>query len=412
VTRALRVVLLVWLASAAGAAVVSAQGIYQPPALPDPEQAGRFRLGFIRYTPSINIANVGVDTNVFNELEDPKDDFTASFGPKAEFWSRLGSRARVYGSTGVDYQYFHEYDSQRSFGTSNIARLELDFGRFIPFAEGNYTNTRVRPGFEIDERSRREAYGGRAGLSVRVMSKTTLVGWAGQGTYRFDSSEGFDAEDLSYALDRDSKAFGAGVEVALTPLTTLIVDAESGEDRFRSSPGRDADSTKVRGGFKFKPMALIDGTVLVGVRSFETLSPLVPNFDGVIAVVDLGYTVRSTRFSGQYNRDITYSYENIEPYYLQTDWELTVVQKITSSIDVVGRGGLYRLDYERIGLSDNVRRSDSGVRYGGGIGYLLGEFVRVGFDVNYIDRESEADITRNYEGVRAGVSMTYGIKRR
>lgn len=401
-----------WFVSAAAATGALAQGLSQPPALPDPEQAGRFRLGFIRYTPSINISNVGVDTNVFNELEDPKDDFTAWFGPKAEFWSRLGPRARVYGSTSLEYQYFHEYDSQRSFGTANVARLEVDLGRLTPFFEGNYTNTRVRPGYEIDERARREDYGGRAGLAVRVLSKTKLVGWASSNAYRFDASTAFEAENLSYALDRDTKAFGGGLQVELTPLTTLLVDAETGEDRFLTSPERDADSVRAMGGFRFKPFALIDGSVLVGVRSFETLSPLVPNFDGVVAAVDLGYTLRSTRFSGQYNRDITYSYENIEPYYLQTDWELTVVQKITTNVDVVGRGGRYRLDYERVGLDSDVRRSDSGVRYGGGVGYTLGEYVRVGFDVNYIDRRSEADITRNYEGVRAGVTMTYGIKRR
>jgi hypothetical protein len=270
----------------------------------------------------------------------------------------------------------------------------------------------VRPGYEIDERARREDYGGRAGLAVRVLSKTKLVGWASSNAFRFDASTAFEAENLSYALDRDTKAFGGGLQVELTPLTTLLVDAETGEDRFLTSPERDADSVRAMGGFRFKPFALIDGSVLVGVRSFETLSPLVPNFDGVVAAVDLGYTLRSTRFSGQYNRDITYSYENIEPYYLQTDWELTVVQKITTNVDVVGRGGRYRLDYERVGLDSDVRRSDSGVRYGGGVGYTLGEYVRVGFDVNYIDRRSEADITRNYEGVRAGVTMTYGIKRR
>jgi hypothetical protein len=412
VTRAVRVAVLACLALAAQSIPSFAQGIAPSPTLPDPEQEGRFRLGFIRYTPSINISNVGVDTNVFNELEDPKDDFTASFGPKAEFWSRLGTRGRFYGSTGLDYQYFREYESQRSFGTSNVARVDVDLGRFMPFVDGNYTNTRVRPGFEIDERARRETYGGHAGLSVRVQSKTRLVGWVGLDSYRFDASESFETAHLSDALDRDSTLFGTGLRVELTPLTTLLADGEVGEDRFVSSPERDADTWKAMGGFRFKPFALIDGTVLVGVRSFETLSPLVPDFDGVIATVDLGYTLHSTRFTGRYNRDVTYSFETVEPYYLQTDWELTVVQKITSALDVVARGGRYRLDYERVGLSSDVRRRDSGARYGGGVGYMLGEFIRLGFDVNYIDRVSEADITRNYDGLRAGLSVTYGIKQR
>ena len=124
------------------AALASAQGIIQQPTLPDPEAQGRFNLGFIRFTPSINVSNLGVDTNVFNELEDPKEDFTVSFGPRAEFWSRLGPRGRLYGNTGVDYQYFQDYDSQRSFGTSNIARLDYDLGRLMPFVRAP-TRTRA-----------------------------------------------------------------------------------------------------------------------------------------------------------------------------------------------------------------------------------------------------------------------------
>jgi hypothetical protein len=135
VTRSVRVALAAGVLLALIASPLLAQGIPQQPSLPDPEQTGRFRLGFIRYTPSINLTNLGVDTNVFNEVDDPKEDFTAVFGPKAEFWSRLGPRARIYGSTGLDYQYFQEYESQRSFGTSNVGRLDIDLGRLTPVHE-------------------------------------------------------------------------------------------------------------------------------------------------------------------------------------------------------------------------------------------------------------------------------------
>jgi len=405
-------VVLVCVGHAVAAASASGQGILQSPALPEPEQTGRFRAGFIRYTPSIALTNLGVDTNVFNELEDPKEDFTFSVGPRAEFWSRLGSRALFYGNTGVDYQYFQEYESQRSFGTANIARVDVDLGRFTPFVEGTYTNTRIRPGFEIDERARRESLGGRAGVSVRVLSKTRVVAWAREEQFRFDSGEQFQDVDLSFALNRDSSYYGTGAEVELTPLTTFVVDYEAGEDRFVLSPERDADTYKVMPGFKFKPFALVDGNLFLGYRKFNTLDAVVPDFGGLIAKVDLGYTLRATRIAGEFNRDITYSFETIEPYYLQSDWTMSVTQKITSTWDVVGRAGRYSLNYETIGVSDAVRRTDSGNRYGGGIGYTLGEYVRLGFDVNYMDRTSEADITRNYDGIRAGVSMTYGLRKK
>lgn len=411
-TRPVRVALLACVLLAGIARPLLAQGIAQQPALPDPEQTGRFRLGFIRYTPSINLSNVGVDTNIFNELTDPKEDVTAFVGPKAEYWTRIGPRARLYGSTGLEYQYFREYESQRSFGTANAARLDVDLGRLLPFVEGNYTSTRVRPGFEIDERARRRTGGIRGGLAARVQSKTRVQAWVRDDRYRFDLDEEFEDVNLSTALDRDSSGYGTGLEFELTPLTTLFVDAERAEDRFVNSPGRDADSLRVLPGFRFKPFALIDGRLAIGYRQFDTLSALVPDFGGVIASVDLGYTLRATRITGQYNRDVTYSYETIEPYYLQTDWELAVVQKITAAWDVVGRGGRYRLDYERVGLAGDIRRADSGRRYGGGIGYTLGQYIRMGVDVNYIDRVSEADITRNFEGVRAGFSLTYGLRQR
>jgi Putative beta-barrel porin 2 len=402
--------MLVCAAHVAVAASTFGQGLVPQPALPDPEQTGRFRAGFIRYTPSVLLTNLGVDTNVFNELEDPKEDFTFALAPKTQFWSRLGPRALFFGSTGLDYQYFQEYDSQRSFGTSNVARVDVDLGRLTPFVEGTYTNTRIRPGFEIDTRARRENLAGRAGVSVRVSSKTRLLAWAREEQFRFDAGEEFLDVNLSYALDRDSSYLGGGAQYELTPLTTLTVDFERGEDRFVQSPERNADTYRIMPGFRFKPFALIDGKLSVGYRRFETLHPLVPDYGGFVAAVDLGYTLRSTRFAGEFNRDVTYSFENVEPYYLQNDWSLSVTQKITSTWDIVGRTGRYILDYERVGLTDATRRSDSGVRYGGGVGYTLGEYVRLGFDVNYINRESKADITRNYDGVRAGLSITYGLK--
>ena len=390
------------------AASLSAQGILQQPQLPDPEATGRFRLGFIRFTPSIALTNLGVDTNVFNELEDPKQDFTVSFGPQAEFWSRLGPRARVYGKAGLYYQYFQKYDSQRSFGTSDAVRLEVDLGRLTPFAEGLYTNTRTRPGYEIDERARFENLSGRAGVSIRVQSKTTLLLWAREGRFRYD--DGFQASSLSVALDRDSSYVGGGAEIELTPLTTLLVDVESGTDRFVRSAERDADTYKVMSGFRFKPFALIDGDAAVGYRDFKSLSPLVPDFGGFIAQVNLGYTLRSTRFGGGFNRDVAYSFENTEPYYLQTDWSLSVTQKVTTAWDLVGRIGHYKLDYEIVGIPGQRQRTDTGRRFGGGVGYSLGQYMRLGFDVDYMDRTSEADITRDYDGIRAGLAITYGIK--
>src|SRR4029453_1068884 len=122
--------------------------------VPAPEDAARFRFGPIRFTPVLTITPVGVETNVFTEADNPKQDTSAAFGPRADYWIKLG-RARVIGQTGGEYFYFREYDTQRSFGTVNRARVEVQFARLVPFVGGEYINTRQRPGYEIDARARR-----------------------------------------------------------------------------------------------------------------------------------------------------------------------------------------------------------------------------------------------------------------
>ena len=397
---------------AVGALIRPAAGQAGAPVLPDPEQVGRFRLGPARFTPSIQISDLGVDHNVFNEAVDPKQDTTAVVGPKVEFWSRFGPRMRLYGATSVDYHYFRLYESQRSFGTTNIARMNLDLGRLQPFVEGAYTTTRVRPGFEIDERARRTEQFGRAGLGVRVSSRTRLLVWGRTAANRFDASEEFLGTNLANALDRDADTIGGGLELELTPLTTFVVNLEGQQDRFIRSPDRNADSFRITPGFRFKPFALIDGTVQVGYRRFETLSPLVPDFAGLAAAVDLGYTFRRTRLVGRYNRDVTYSFETTEPYYLQTDWSLDVTQRITSRWDLVGRGGVYTLDYERLQVPGLSERTDRGKLLGGGIGWRVGEHLRLGVNVDYVERRSDTAVMRSYDRVRTGISVTYGTKQR
>ena len=58
--------------------------------VPAPEEAARFRFGPIRFTPVLNITSLGVDSNVFNEADNPKSDTTAVFGPLADYWVKLG----------------------------------------------------------------------------------------------------------------------------------------------------------------------------------------------------------------------------------------------------------------------------------------------------------------------------------
>src|SRR6187397_2990320 len=87
----------------------------------DPAEAARFHFGALRFTPSMAVSNLGVDNNVFNEADNPKQDTTAAVGPAVSLWLRMG-KSRLSGRLSGQYLYFNTYDSQRAWNTDHSGR--------------------------------------------------------------------------------------------------------------------------------------------------------------------------------------------------------------------------------------------------------------------------------------------------
>jgi hypothetical protein len=216
-------------------------------------------------------------------------------------------------------------------------------------------------------------------------------------------------ETLGRRLDRDAATFGLSVRHDVTPLTTWTVEGEQQHDRFVQSPDRDADALRIVTGFEFKPFALISGKAVIGYRRFNTASPAVPDYTGPVASADLGYVLRATRVTLRVERDVTYSFEALEPYYLLTNLGFTVTQRLTRGWDAVGRAAGQVLDYKAVGGLTAPERTDRGRQVGGGVGYHVGEIMRLGFDTEFVSRRSPIT-NRSYDGWRSGLSITYGMK--
>ena len=386
--------------------VAFAQDPTGPPS-EDPGEAARFHFGPLRFTPSIALTNAGIDSNVFNEADDPKQDTIAGIGPDVALWLHLGP-ARLSGKAGGQYLYFKKYDNQRAWNTNNELRLELPLAHITPFAEGSYINTRDRPGYEIDSRARAATNTARLGTEVRISGKTSLILSGSRTTTTFDKTETFLGATLADALNRRSDTEQLQLRIALTPLTTLVVNNEAIQDRFDSERTRNADSVRVMPGFEFKPFALISGSVSVGFRHFNALNEAVPDFNGLAATANLKYTVAATKIEARLNRDLAFSYEDVNPYYALTDVNFALTERVTPSWDLVGRTGWQSLDYRQIQSLGSTARTDTGRLYGGGVGYRLGELLRLGLDVNYSVRRSQRT-ARQYDGLRVGASVSYGL---
>lgn len=375
----------------------------------DPSANARLRLGALRFTPTFVVAGPGLDTNVFNEIDEPKEDWTVRASPKSDWWLRMG-RGSFSATTAVEYQYFAKYDNQRAWNTEDSARFAVSLGRFTPFVAGSYLNARQRPSYEIDVRARRREDGLSLGGEFRVLSRTTLVASASRSHVAFDRNDRFLGTALAEALNHRTNGSRLEARQRLSALTTFVVRGERTEDRFDSSTFRDADSTSVMSGFEFKPLALVSGKAFVGYREVRPVAPAVRDFKGVIASLNLAYSFSGSLLAVELGRDVVYSFEPAQPYYLLTDIRARFTQMITQDWDVQANITRQYLAYEQGITAAAVARTDTAFNAGFGVGRWLGRNFRVGVEAALFERQSGLAALRDYRAIRAGLSVRYGLK--
>ena len=377
---------------------------------PDPDSV-RVRIGPLSLNPTISLTNLGVDGNVFNEPEDqnPKKDFTATITPATDLWLHMGP-TWITANIKDDFVWFRKYASERSVNNAYTAAWLVPLNR-VNFNVGVLRRSgRERPGFEIDARSQHTATGYNALAEVRALSKTFFGVTARRQKEDYDKAAVFLGSSLNYELNRVTTDIGLTIRHALTPLTTITLSGTRSQDRFDFNPLRDSNSTSVTANVSFDPLALLKGSATVGYRSFRPLEPGLEDFTGTTAAVNLSYVaLGTTRFSASVTRDVQYSYDVNQPYYLQTGVNGSIAQQIFGPFDVVGRAGTAVLAYrDRAGTLVEVSgRVDRNRTYGFGVGYHMGRDLRLGFNVDKDRRISDVS-RRQYNNLRIGTSITYG----
>jgi hypothetical protein len=379
------------------------------PDAPDPANV-RMRIGPLLLNPTISLTNIGVDDNVFNQSDQlgPKRDFTLTVTPQADFWLRMGP-TWVTSKITEDLVWYQQYQSERTANTTYVLGWRVPLSRLSLKTNAGFRHVRDRPGFEIDARSQRTevAYDGL--VEIRALSKTFLGVMAQRQSVTFDKSDLFLDRSLYLDLNRVTTGYGAGVRYQLTTLTALSVAETHVQDRFDFQPLRDSNSTVLSATVSLDPLALIKGSATIGYRDFAPSSRDLPSFKGTTAAVNLSYTLLGmTKFGLSVHRDVEYSYDIEQAYYLLTGITGSIAQQVFGPFDVVIRGGEQSLAYRNlVTIVDTPNRVDHVRSYGGGVGYHLGKDVRVGFNV---DRDARTSVvpSRQYTGLRLGSSVTYG----
>jgi len=379
-----------------------------PGASDDPVADARFHFGVLALDPRIALQNVGVDTNVFNSPSNPQRDFTLTLVPGTKLYMRTGKGLLTIDGN-LEVVHFSKFATERSINSAVSGTYELRFNRLRPYISASTLNTRQRPGFEIDARARHFENDYRAGADFRIASKSIARLEFRNAKIAFDGDAVFAGRPLNQEFNRTLEVADLSWRQRLTALTTWVTHFSRETERFEFSELRNGDTTRFSTGVELGRFALIRGSAFVGYRRLTPADGgLVTPFSGVTADVDVSYTAPSqTRLGLAVNRDVQYSYDVLTPYYIQTGWTATVTQRVIGRWDARLSGGRDRLAYQSILGLTALNRSDYVGRVGGGIGYALGDQVRVSFDVQSFNRSSDL-AGREYGGVRAGFSVTYG----
>ncbi len=326
----------------------------QAPDAPDTAPRGTVTLGPLRLTPSLLVKDMGIDDNVFFEAVNPKRDYTVTVTPRADLTFRM-RRLRLGYSTATEYVYYQKYRSQRGINTTSVARMDLDLGYLKPYATIQGLNTRARLNSEVDARARHR--------------------------------------DLSY---------GAGIALKIASRTSLLVNGTQG----RVAYDPDSNAWRVSPTLTFSPSGLVTGSATVGYRRFHTMSSSLPDYSGLVSLVNVGARIYGRhQVDARFSRDVQYSYDVANAYYLGMGGSIQWTYLLAGPIDIRGSGGRTLNDYTVAAGLGHERLTT----YGGGIGYRFSNRARLGVNAEWSRRESTKSADRAYRDHKIFAGLTWGM---
>ena len=377
------------------------------PNAPDPAKV-KVRLGPVMMNPEVTFKDIGIDENVFNEATDPKRDFSVTISPRTELFLRFMG-TWFNGAINEDIVWYRTYTSERQSNSTRTLGWKMPLTRLTTNLQATRTQTRERPGYEIDERAQRTMINYKAVASFKLLYNMAVDFNLTRNSVEYDEGVEFRGVQLRDQLNVVTDSIAIGIKQTLTPLTFLTAGLVRTRDNYRFQPLRDAETTDAKVALNFDPKAVLKGNLSLGLTKFRPLSDTIPAFTGVTLSADMNFAVRgATKFTIRADRQVQNSYDINQPYFLQTGFYLEVAQQVLGRVDLVVRGGLERMTYRDLAgaIVEAAGRTDRVETYGLGAGYHLGKNLRIGLNYDQTRRRSQI-ASREYERPRVGSSVTY-----
>ena len=399
---------ILWLA--VGAILLSADSLLAQ--LSAPADAAHVEFGPVALFPTVQLLDAGVDDNVFNDGVAPHRDYTFTLATKVLSVVRLGGNELLF-QAGSDYVWFKEFETERSGNANYATRFNLSASRFKPFVGAEHIRSSARRGPEIDARARRSDQAVLGGLRYELTARTSLTASARVDSSIYDDGETFRGVALDQALNHTGRGGEAGVRYAVTALTTVAVTAGYEEETFDEAHARDLKRYTVGPSFEFSPEAAIRGRVVTNFEIFKPEDPTLAERKGFAYQALVNWLLyERTAFALGAGRNISYSYQETEPYYLLTNVRLLVSQPIGLGLEIYGGADWEHMAYRwhqdanpAPGESDRV---DTLVAASGGFGIRMGPNLRLRVGVERTRRRSVVDPVQNFTRTRILTNVTLG----
>jgi hypothetical protein len=370
----------------------------------EPPTDALYRLGPVMVSPRLTIPEIGHDSNAFNDAVEPKDDFIIKFTPEVDLFTDAGL-LRVVVRSGSTFTYFHRYDSERSIAEQVRGRVAARLGRFRPWIGGASVRSDERTS-EIDIRANRSDREISAGVEFDVTPLAALTVAATRQRVRFADATSLRELPLSEALDRTTEMASAGLRLAATPFTSVTLRGYASRDVFAFSPDRNA---RARGGeveVSFSPEAVIRGHLALGYRQQNADDESIASYGGLTGRGGVTTMLLWHALLGvNYVRDLQYSFDRREGYYVETGADVAYTQRLGGPFDVQVTVAQRALDYNA--RVTEPARSEVLRSYQGGIGYSLDNGSRFGISYEFAERDGDRAVYRQFSRRRIFGSFMY-----
>jgi len=388
-------------------ALVFAGRIAAAQVLEEPKTEPPFYAGPLQLFPTFTIRDIGIDSNVYNDSQVLREDFTYTVSPMLHAVLPIGA-SRLTTRGGLDFRYFQRLKDQQSTSGWLNTQLEVGSGRVRPFGTAGLVRSHERGGYDVDTRALSVATQAKVGASVALTPITKLTGWVVRETTSFASGAEFDGVPLGEQLDRATRGTATGLRFDLTPFTSVTSVIEIEKIRFAHLPLRDANSFRLAPVVQFAQGAIIEGEASAGFRDFRPLDARLAPYRGFVASGKLGFTLLNiTRLEVQASNDVQFSYNDTHPLYLGAGGRITLAQRLAGPFEAIVIGGRQRLRYQ----SAERPSFDGPVEYvtaaGGGVGVRVNEHLRLTLTLDREQRESGDSVRRDYTRRRVFGSISY-----